>query len=1013
MNISELCIRRPVFASVLSIFILLIGLTSYSKLSTKEYPDIEKPVVSIECVYDGASPELMETKVTNIIEYEISGIEGIETITAKNEWGKSSITIDFTLETDLDTAINDVRAKVSAAARSLPKDMDPPIVSKLDNGVRAVIYLALYSDQMNLAQITDYAKRYIAKRLEVLSGVSQIEMFASQFYKVQIEPKPDLLKLHNVTIADIKDIIVNQTQNIPVGSISGGELNMSLVMDLDMPNVEEFANLIIKKTDNYLLRLKDIADVKLGVTGHKTLGRYKGKNSIIIAISKQPQANPIVISQLVQNELNAIKKNLPDGLIITVAFDTAKFINASIRAIYTTIFEAIILVVIVILIFLQSFRSSFIPVVTIPISLIGTFALMLMFGYSINTFTLLAMILAIGLVVDDAIVMMENIYRYIEQGMNSIEAAIVGSKEIMFAVLTMTMTLVAVFLPVGFMSDFIGKFFNEFAWTLAFSVVISGFISLTLSPMMCSLILKKHPSATNRFFNYCSYLIDQMHLKYHALLIKAINLKKYLVYILIGLVILGSAVTFFIRQELLPLEDRGYLFIPALGPDGSNFEYTKKYVDEVEKILSVNKNINAYASFIMEPTSSFTFADLKPWDERSVSQMEIAEALNKRIFSIPGVMAFAVNPPSIDTGHDSPVLLVLKGYVDYKMLDQVAQNVMAKMRQYPQFVNINKDIKLNDPAIRIDLNRDKVAFYNVDAAKVARLIQENFVPITIHNGFRMDNESYSVEISLADQDKIDASAFEKLYVANRDGTMIPLLSLIDYEYTTQPKSLNHYNKLRSVTVTANLNWGVGLGSVVFILEKIAQETITDNDMAYEFAGEIKDMQKSSRELYIIFILAILFIYFILAAQFESFLDSAIILCSVPFAIVGALLTLFLIGGSLNIYSKIGLITLIGLITKNAILIVEFTNQKLKQGLDLEKAVIEASSTRLRPIMMTTLAMIVGAIPLALATGPGAISRNEIGWVIVGGLAVGTIFTLFVIPVICIIVKGYKLKITGK
>jgi multidrug efflux pump len=504
-----------------------------------------------------------------------------------------------------------------------------------------------------------------------------------------------------------------------------------------------------------------------------------------------------------------------------------------------------------------------------------------------------------------------------------------------------------------------------------------------------------------------------MHVKYHALLIKVIGLKKYLIYVLLALVVVGGVVSFFIRQELLPLEDRGYLFIPTISPDGSNFEYTKKYVDEVEKILSVNKNVNTYASFIMEPTSSFTFVDLKDWNKRSVSQMEIADSLNKRIFSIPGVMAFAINPPSIDTRHDAPVLLVLKGYADYRQLDQISQDIMTKMRQYPEFVNVDKDIKLNNPAIKINLNRDKVAFYNVDTAQIARIIQENFVNITIKNGFRMNNESYSVEIGLADKDKTDASAFEKLYVASKDGTMIPLLSLIDYEYTTQPKSLNHYNKLRSVTITSNLNWGVGLGSVVPILEKIAQETITGNDMVYEFAGEIKDMQKSSSELYIIFVLAILFIYFILAAQFESFLDSAIILCSVPFAIVGALLTLFLIGGSLNIYSKIGLITLVGLITKNAILIVEFTNQKLKQGLDLEKAVIEASSTRLRPIMMTTLAMIVGAIPLAFATGPGAISRNEIGWVIVGGLSIGTFFTLFVIPIICIVVKGYKLKIMGK
>lgn len=1009
MNICELCIKRPIFASVLSIFIVLIGLVSYSKLSTKEYPDIESPVVTVECEYKGASPYLIETAITNIVEDGLVGLEGIETITSISGWGTAQIVVNFTLETNLDVAINDVRAKIAAIAGLLPKDMDPPIVSKMNNASRPIVYLALYSDQMNIAEITEFAKRFITKKLEVLSGVSKVEIYAGQDYKIQIDSKPDLLKLHNVSVADIRSAVESQNQNYPIGSLDGGNVKMSLMMNLDMSDVEEFRNIIIKKNDNYLLRLKEIANVTLGATGKDSLSRYNGNNAIIIAVSKQPQSNPVDISVLVQKELESIVDILPDALSIKVGFDNAKFINASIRAIYFTIFEAIALVVIVILIFLQSFKAALIPIITIPISLIGTFALMLMFGFSINNFTLLAMILAIGLVVDDAVVMMENIYRYVEQGLKPMEAAICGSREIMFAVITMTITLVAVFLPVGFMNDFIGKFFNEFAWTLAFSVVISGFISLTLSPMMSSLILSKN-DVENKFFNYCNYLINQMHDRYHTLLVKVIVLQKYLVYLLVGIVAIGIGLSLFLRQELLPLEDRGYLFIPSQAPLGSSFEYNKKYFGELEGILSGNKYISNYFSFI-GPDQLFTFVDLKPWDQRSASQMEVANILNQKVTAIPGIRAFAVNPPSLDTGHDNPVQIVLRGYVEFNKLEQLAEKIMIKMRQNSIFLNVDKDIKLNSPALKLDLNRDKASFYDVDISSIVKVLQGYFVEGKIENGFKKDGELYDVDISLADSDKANANALEKVYIANNKGKMIPLLSLLDYQNTIQPSALNHYNKLRSVTISSSLATGVGLGSAVPILEKIAQEEITNQEVVYEFAGQIKDMQKSSYDLYIIFGLAILFIYFILAAQFESFLDSAIILCSVPFAIVGALLTLWLVGGSLNIYSKIGLITLVGLITKNAILIVEFTNQKLLQGMDIRSAVIEASSTRLRPIMMTTLAMIVGAIPLALATGPGAVSRNEIGWVIVGGLALGTIFTLFVIPLICILAKEYKLKLS--
>lgn len=1007
MNICELCIRRPVFASVLSIIILIVGIVSYTKLSTKQYPDVEMPSAAIISTYPGASPELVETSVTNVIEDNIAGIEGIDKITAKSTMGLSTITVEFTLETNINTAINELRSKVSEVISLLPKELDPPVVSKASQSPNAVIYLALFSDNLTIPEITSYAKRYVTKRLEVLDGVGKVQVFAGQDYQIEITPNPDLLHLHNISMRDIETAIRSQNKNYPVGQLSGGSVLLSLTMNLDMVDTKEFADIIVKKTNNNLVRLQDIATVKLGASGDKTEGKYNGKNSIIIAVGKQPEANPITISQMVQDELLAIKPDLPKDLNFKVAFDTAKFIKASIEAIYHTIFEAVILVVIVILVFIQSFRSSLIPIVTIPVSLIGSFFLMKAFGFSINNFTLLAMILAIGLVVDDAIVMMENIFRYIEDGLSPFEAAVKGSREILFAVLVMTITLIAVFVPVGFISGFVGKFFNEFAWTLAFCVAISGFVSLTLTPMMSAYILNMQHSEF-KFFVKCNNIINIIHDRYHNTLIKALNHKKYILLSLPITLIIGCTVMFFIKEELLPIEDQGFVFIHIQSPQGATFNYTKKYFTELESIVATTKDVTNSIAFI-NPEGGMAFIDLKDWGKRSQSQMQIANNLNKTITNIPGIFAFALNLPSLPSNSNDSIQIVLEGHTSFEDLDKFAVQVIEKMRAIPIFYNVDKDIKLNNPAIKIMPNRDKVEFYNVDIATVGKTLNDNFVDIKIDNGFKKNGELYDVTVKLDDKDKANGASLDKVYVKNRDGKFISLLSLIDYEYGVEPTSLNHFNKQRAVTITASLVPGIPLGSVIKPLEQIASGVKKDSGVKYEFAGEIKDLQTTSYELYIIFGLAIIFIFLVLAAQFESYIDAGIILCSVPFAVVGALVTLYLIGGSMNIYSKIGLITLVGLIAKNGILIVEFTNQKIASGIEIERAVIEATTTRLRPILMTTTATIVGAVPLALASGPGSESRNEIGWTIVGGLAVGTFFTLFVVPAICVVIK----KITAK
>lgn len=1003
MNIAELCIRRPVFASVLSIFIVLIGIVSYLNLATELYPDIEKPAVAISCDYDGASPELMERAVTDVIEKGLVGIDGIEDIKSENQYGNSTITINFNLNTNVDTVINEVRAKVSALAMKLPKDMDPPIISKVSLNSKAVIYLALYSDKMEIPEITAFARKYILKNLEVLKGVGEVQIFAGRDYRVEIRPNPDLLKSYNISIQELSHAVKAQNYNYPVGMLEGGKVVLSITMNLDMFEIKEFENIVVKKSGGHLVRLKDVAEVSLGAAGSRTFGSYNGNNAIIIAVDKQPKANPTYISSAVKQQIKQVNKILPDGLNIKVAFDTARFIEASIEAIYSTIYEAVILVVLVILLFIQSVRSSFIPVITIPISLIGTFAMMKLFGFSINTFTLLALILAIGLVVDDAIVMMENIFRYIEEGAKPFDAALRGSKEIMFAVIAMSLTLFAVFLPVGFMEDFIGKFFNEFAWTLAFSVIISGFVSLTLTPMMSSLLLRKEESK-NRFFEFCESIIQGIKDKYSDLLHLALNKRLYLYIVLVVSLITSGAVMFFVKQELLPLEDQGFVFIPSRSPEGASFDYTKKYFKQLGDVVSATPDTTNYFSFIYKG-GSMTFVDLKDWDQRKRSQMEIANELNKKLPLIPGIQSFALNLPSLDTGNDDPIVIILKGYVDFTDLDAAADKIIAALRSKRMFFNINKDIKLNAPALKLSLNREKVSYYNVSVDSIGEALAASTIDINHDNSFRYQGELYGVNIALSDENKADEKILEKIYVKNNKGESIPLLSLIDYKSTVEPKALFHYNKLRSVTITASQFPGIPLGAIVEPITKMVENVIQGQQINYEFGGQIKDLLSTSASLYITFGLAIIFIYLVLAAQFESYLDAAIIICSVPFAVFGALLTLFLIGGSLNIYSKIGLITLVGLITKNAILIVEFTNQKLEEGIELNKAVIDASVTRLRPILMTTIATVVGAIPLALATGPGSESRNEIGWVIVGGLIIGTSFTLFIIPLICLVIKG--------
>jgi multidrug efflux pump len=1006
MRISEICIKRPVFATVISLIISIIGLISYSKLTLREYPNIDEPAIMIETNYAGASAEIMETQVTNILEESLAGIDGIEIIKSVNKQGSSQINLTFSLDTSVETAANDVRDKVARVRDKLPKEIEEPIISKIAADADPVIYLALSSDTFSELQISEFADRYVKDKLLMVNGVASVMIFADRRYSMRVFPDISRMKSYKVTTEDISSALRRQNVDIPSGIIEGKSREFSILTKSSLGSEEEFRNVIIKNEKGYLVRLSDIADVRIAAEDERVIARYKGKNSVALGIVKQSVANPLDISKQVRSELVKIKETLPAGVEVSVAFDKSTFIEESISKVYSTIFEAIVLVILIIYIFLRSVRSTFLPLVTIPISIIGAFSLMLLCNFSINTLTLLALILAIGLVVDDAIVMMENIYRYIEEGMTPVQAALKGSSEIGFAILAMTLTLSAVFIPIGFMEGITGKLFTEFAWTLALTVIVSGFIALTLSPMMASKILKKEPAHHGKFYVYIQKILDYINDTYAKILYFAFKFKKRVIFIGIAAATLGILTFSLLKSELAPLEDQSFLMGIFFGPQGSSLEYTNKYAKQLENIYGSTPDAEHYFMVIGYPSPSqgISFIKLKPWSERSKKQMDIANEMMPRMMGITGIMAFPINPPSISSNASGkPVQFVLQSSLPYDKIGEIVGKFTEKLKAYPNITNVETDLVLNLPRIEVEIDRDKAMKLGIEIDDIGRTL-EVLIGGSKVAPFRYQNKQYNVIVQLKRSDRLEIKSLEELYVRSKDNKMIPLANIIYLKETLAPKELNHFNRMRAVQITANLAGGYTISDAIPIFEQIADEVMSKKDGKYEFGGESREFLKSSYSLYITFILALIFIYLVLAAQFESFKDPLIILLSVPLSITGALLTLYFGGATLNIYSKIGLITLIGLITKNGILIVEFTNQLIERGMNVQEAVIEASKLRLRPILMTTFATVFGALPLAFATGAGAASRNSIGLVIVGGLIIGTLFTIFLIPVVSVMMK---------
>ena len=996
MHLSELCIRRPVFASVLSLVVLLVGLMGYSRLSVREYPNIDEPVISVTTEYRGASPEIIESQVTQPLEDVLSGIEGVDVIVSQSREGRSQISVRFRIDRDQDSAAADVRDRVSRARRQLPDQVDEPVIAKVEADAQPIVYLALASDRANPIEVTDYADRFVKDRLQNLPGVAEVRIFGARTPAMRIWLDRLRLAAYGLTPQDVEAALRRQNVEVPAGRIESRQREFTVLAETDLRTAEQFNDLIIADAGGYLVRLKDVGRAEVAALDDRTITRFMGNPAVALGVVKQSTANPLEVSAAVRAALPEIEQVMPQGMKIDIGYDSSIFIAKSIDNVFHTIIEAIVLVVIVIFIFLRSLRATLVPIVTIPVSLTGAFIFMWLFGFSINTLTLLALVLAVGLVVDDAIVMLENISRHVEEGVPPMAAAIGGAREISFAVVAMTITLAAVYAPIGFQTGRTGRLFTEFAWTLAGAVLISGFVALTLSPMMCARLLR-HQERHIFLYRWIEGALNGLTRGYAASLRVTLSVKAAVV---LGMLLVAAAAAFLFRQlpaELSPIEDRGTIVALGIAPEGSTAGYTDQYVKRMEEVFRETPFVERFFTVIgfSGVTQGINFLRLVDWEQRPVKQQEITKGLFPKLFGIPGLLAFASNPPSLGQSPiDKPIQFVLQTSQPYDVLQAALDQLTAAARQNPALQNIDSDLKLNKPQLRVQIDREKAALLGIDVETIGRTVETMLGGRQVTR-FKREGKQYDVIVQLKDVDRTNPDDLREIFVRGSDGSMVALSNLLRIDETVAPKELNHFNKLRSATLTATLAPGYAMGDALAFLDAAAVNL--PPGIVTDLNGPSREFRSSTSGLYVTFLLALAFIYLVLAAQFESWIDPAIIMLTVPLSMAGALLALKLTGQSMNVYSQIGLVTLVGLITKHGILIVEFANQLQLQGRGKLDAVIEAATLRLRPILMTTGAMVLGSVPLAVATGAGAESRQAIGWVIVGGLLLGTLLTLYVVP----------------
>lgn len=1008
-SLSEISIKRPVLAIVMSITIIVFGLIGYNYLGVREYPSVDPPVVNVQTSYTGANADIIESQITEPLEESINGIAGIRTLTSSSRDGRSSITVEFDLAVNIEDAANDVRDRVSRSMALLPKDVDPPVISKSDADSGPIYNLNLSSKTRNILNLNEIATRNVKEKLQTIPGVSSVQMWGEKKYAMRLNIDPDRLASFRLTAPDIVAALTKQNIELPSGSIEGANTELTVRTQGRLTTVEDFENLIIKEEGDRSVKFSDVGDVVLASENEKTMFKRDNVPMISIAVIPQPGSNQIEIVNAIRKKLIQIQTTMPDDVLLKEGFDNTRYVRRSIIEVEETILTAILLVTIIIFLFLRDWRSTIIPLTAIPVSLIGVFFFMYLVGFSINVLTLLGIVLSIGLVVDDAIVVLENIYSKIEEGLSPWKAAQEGSKEIYFAVISTTVTLVAVFLPVIFLQGITGRLFREFGIVVAGSVIISAFVSLTLTPMLGSRLLKGGHSkpwfylVTEPFFVWLNRAYESSLNSF----LSARWLAWVLVVSLFG-IIYALFKTGAIPSELAPLEDRGMLRVNATAPEGVTFEYMLNYTDEMSNFLmkaipdNERKNIYAYTSppFGNGGSNTGSMRIMLTDPENRRSQQAIAEELQPKIKKFTGAKAVLIQDPTLSTGQRGggglPIAFVVQA-PNFEKLKKMMPLFLAKVRESPKFENSDVNLKFTKPELRLEIDRSKAQNLGISIQDVAQTLQLGLSGRRF-GYFVMDGKQYQIIGQINRDLRNDVKDLKSLYVKNNRGDLIQLDNLVKITEQSTPPQLYRYNRYVAATVQAQMAKGVTMGEALNEMDKLAKETF-DVSFSTAYDGQSKEFKESSSSLLFAFALAILLIYLILSAQFESFVDPLIILFTVPLAVAGALLTLWDFSQTLNIFSQIGIIVLIGLVTKNGILIVEFANQKKETGLSKLEAVKVAAAARFRPIVMTSLCTILGILPIALALGSGAKSRVSMGIAVVGGMLFSTTLTLYIIPAI--------------
>ena len=1001
MKFTEFCIRRPVFTMVLSLIIVVLGIIGFIHIPVRGLPDINPPIITVLTTYPGASARIVESQITTPIENDLVGMSGLESMHSSSRQGASQVTLQFNLGENINVAVNNVRDALATISKELPTGTDMPIIQKRDpNSVQTVV-LALSDPNLSAMQITDYANRYVVPQLEQVMGVASVELYNARDYAMKILLNPTKMAARSVTVNDLTQVLTGQNVDVPSGQIKSKNRYYSVMSQGELSSAQQFRHLIIRDEGGYLLRFGDVAKIKVGTENTDSAMRLHGRETVGIGVYSDSAANPIQVAQQVQTALQALSSQFPEGMKLQVAWNSTDYLKDSMNTVYHDLFIALGLVVLVALFFLSSLRATLIPFITIPICLIGVFALIYFMGYSINLFTLLALVLAIGLVVDDAIVMLENIYRHIEQGLSPFAAAIKGSSEIGFAIIAMTITLAAVYAPIGFASGMTGIVFRQFAFTLALAVILSGFVALTLSPMMCARMLRlpSHASDVEQwYYRWWDRTFSLLIAGYRRLLQWCLYHRRYVVLMLFAFVGVGYYCFISLPTELAPSEDMGAFFVKIIPPTNASFSYVNNYSKKIETMIQKIPGVQSVMSMVDPDQGGFAFVNLQPLSQRHESAQQIMKIVMKQSHDIPGAKVLTFNLGSIGGGgrNGDAVAMIISTDQSYQVLNEVVQNFIDKTSHFSGIASADQELQMNDKQYVVHVNKDMAAALNVKVANVTNALQTMLGGATVTR-FNWHSQNYDVILQVPQKYLKTLQIINRLYVRSESGKMIPLSSLAHISQTVGPQQLAHDDRMRADGVYFQLTPGEPMGDVIHYLQTTAQQVLPSG-VQFHFKGAAERMQESNHTMLGTFLLALVFIYLVLAAQFESFLDPFIIMLSVPLSIVGALMMLKFTGNAMSIYTGIGFVTLVGLIAKHGILITEFANQKRRQGEALIPAVMDAAVLRLRPILMTTAAMSMGALPLVLAHGSGELSRHQIGWVIVGGLLFGTFFSLIIVPV---------------